>query len=71
MGGSYLNSYSDDTERDIWAEVTLVATVMALRDIWAEVTLVASDDTERDIWAEFTLVATVMALRETYGLKLP
>jgi hypothetical protein len=55
MGGSYLNSYSDDTERDIWAEVTLVATVMALRDIWAEV----------------TLVATVMTLRGTYGLNLP
>ena len=34
MGGSYLNSYSDDTERDIWAEFTLVATVMALRETY-------------------------------------
>jgi hypothetical protein len=54
MGGSYLSSYSDGTERDIWAEVTLVATVMALKDIWAEV----------------ILVATMMALRGTYGRKL-
>ena len=55
MGGSYLSSYCDDTEWDIWAEVTLVATVMALRETWAEV----------------TLVATVMTLRWVYGWKLP
>ena len=47
--------YGDGTERNTWAEVILVATVMALRETWAEV----------------TLVATVMTLRWVYGWKLP
>jgi len=33
MDGSYLSSYNDDTAMGLWAEVTLEATVMALR--WA------------------------------------